>query len=90
MLLQNKGWQCFRVLRSPQAIAINIEIVRTFIRLRQILTSHKKINKELAELKSFVLKKSNQNNQEFRRIWQAIEKLAPPKEEQRRIGFDLS
>ena len=78
------------VLRSPQAIEVNIEIMRTFIRFRQTLASHKEIAKELAELKSFVLKKSNQNNQEFRRIWQAIEKLSAPEEERRRIGFDLS
>ena len=78
------------ILKSKRAVSVGIEIVRTFIRLRQTLASHKAIAKELAELKSFVLKKSNQNNQEFRRIWQAIEKLSAPKEEQRRIGFDLS
>jgi len=28
------------VLRSPQAIAVNVEIMRAFVRLRYVLTSH--------------------------------------------------
>jgi len=80
------------LLKSKRAIEVSVEIVRVFIRMRQTLTSHKEMSKELAELKSFLLKHSNQTNREFKRIWQAIEKLSkqPDRKEQRKIGFDVS
>jgi len=78
------------VLRSSQAVTVNIEIMRAFVRMRHVLASQKELNKEVAELKSFLLKHSNSSDQEFRRVWQAIEKLSTsPKEEGRRIGFEL-
>jgi hypothetical protein len=79
------------ILRSPQAVKVNIEIMRTFVRLRHTLTSLKDVSKELTDLKSFLLKHSNSNDREFRRIWGAIEKLSEPRNyiNQRKIGFDL-
>jgi phage regulator Rha-like protein len=80
------------ILKSKRAVWVSIEIVRAFVRLRQAMVSHKEMSKELSELKSFLLKHSNQTNREFKRIWQAIEKLAKPPDgkEQRKIGFDIS
>ena len=79
------------ILKSKQAALISIEIVRAFVRLRQTLASHKEMSKELAELKAFTLKHSHANDREFKRVWQAIEKLSnPPVEEKPKIGFDLS
>jgi len=80
------------ILKSKRAIWVSIEIARAFIRMRQIMTSHREMGKELVELKSFLLKHSNQTNREFKRIWNAIEKLAEPHngKEQRKIGFDVS
>ncbi len=79
------------ILRSERAMLMSIEVVRAFIRLRQALIGQKEPVKEMADLKSFVLKHAQKSDQEFRRVWRAIEKLAPPPPtEQRRIGFDLS
>jgi len=79
------------LLKSERAIAISVEIVRAFIKLRELLSSQKEVVKELAELKAFILKHSNSNDREFRRIWQAIEKLSmSPNQEKQRIGFDLN
>ncbi|MFH0838254.1 MAG: ORF6N domain-containing protein [Patescibacteria group bacterium] len=79
------------LLKSERAIAVSVEIVRTFIKLRELLSSHKEIAKQLVELKSFLLKHSNSNDREFRKVWQAIEKLSqPPSQKERQIGFDLS
>jgi hypothetical protein len=82
------------LLRSPQAVAVNIEIMRTFIRLRQTLSSHTVITKELMDLKSFLLKHSNSNDREFKQVWDAIEKLTIPSadkpKELPRIGFNLN
>ena len=38
------------VLRSKRAIQVNIEIMRTFVRLRQILASHADLARKLAAL----------------------------------------
>ena len=38
------------VLNSPRAIAVNIEIMRTFVRLRQMLASNADLAKKLEEL----------------------------------------
>jgi hypothetical protein len=38
------------VLRSPRAIAVNIEIMRAFVRLRQMLASHAELSRRLDEL----------------------------------------
>ncbi len=79
------------VLRSPQAVTVNIEIMRAFVRLRHVLASHKELGKELSELKAFLLKHSHQTDREFRRVWNAIEKLTSPPDhaEERPMGFDL-
>lgn len=80
------------VLKSERAALISIEIVRAFIRLRQVLTSQKELVKEVADLKSFVLKHAQQTGQEFRRVWAAIDKLINPPQPlkpQERMGFKL-
>ena len=79
------------VLRSPQAVKVNIEIMRAFIKLRQVLTSHKILAKELQEIKEFVLKNSLKTDREFQRVWRTIEKLTTPiNKDQRKIGFNLN
>ena len=79
------------VLRSSRAVVVNIEIMRTFVRMRHVLTGQKELNRELAELRSFLLKYSHSTNCEFRKVWQAIEKLSnSPSGSERRIGFELS
>ncbi|MBN2095996.1 ORF6N domain-containing protein [Candidatus Peregrinibacteria bacterium] len=77
------------VLKSKRAISVSIDVVRTFIKLRETLASHKELIKELGELKEFVLKNSHQTSREFRRIWQTIEKLTNKPKNQRSIGFKL-
>jgi hypothetical protein len=39
-----------RVLGSPRAIAINIEIMRTFVKVRALATTHQDLAKRLGEL----------------------------------------
>lgn len=80
------------VLRSERAVSVSIDIVRSFVKLRQMLATQKEITKELADLKSFLLEHSHANGREFKRVWSAIEKLSQPLTEKERdqIGFDLS
>ncbi len=77
------------ILRSPQAIKVNIEIMRAFVRFRHTLESNKELAKIVSELRSFVLKKSGKTDQEIHRIWKAIEKMAKPINDGRKIGFKL-
>jgi len=38
------------VLRSEQAVAVNIQIIRTFVKLREMLNSHKELARKLREM----------------------------------------
>lgn len=73
------------VLHSPQAIAVNIEIMRAFVRLREMLTSNKELAKKLEELE----RKLQTHDQAITGILNAIRELMRPPEppNKRRIGF---
>jgi len=71
------------VLNSERAIKVNIEIMRAFVRLRQILAS----NKELARRLDALEKKYDA---QFKIVFDAIRQLMAPPEPQppkKRIGF---
>lgn len=40
------------VLRSPRAVSVNVEIMRAFVRLRQILSANDDLARRLDELES--------------------------------------
>jgi hypothetical protein len=69
------------VLNSERAIKVNIEIMRAFVRLRQILASNKELAKRLDELEK-------KYDAQFRVVFEAIRELMKPPETKRRpIGF---
>jgi hypothetical protein len=71
------------VLNSERAIKVNIEIMRAFVRLRQILASNKKLAKRLDELEK-------KYDAQFKLVFDAIRQLmATPEPEppKKRIGF---
>ncbi|MBI5217258.1 MAG: ORF6N domain-containing protein [Ignavibacteriae bacterium] len=69
------------VLNSERAILVNIEIMRAFVRLREILSTHKDLARKLEELE-------NKYDSQFQIVFQAMKKLmAPPDPPKRRIGF---
>ena|SRR5271165_3131760 len=45
------------VLKSPRAIAVNIQIMRTFVQLRQLLNSNKELAQQFAQLEMRLNKK---------------------------------
>jgi phage regulator Rha-like protein len=72
------------VLRSERAVAISIYIVKTFIKLREILTTHK----ELAMKIDMLEEKLSKHDIDIMKIFQAIRQLmAPTEPPKRRIGF---
>ena len=69
------------VLNSPRAIAVNIEIMRAFVRLRMILSSNKDLARRLDALEA-------KTDAKFKAVFEAIRQLMTPPEAKRRpIGF---
>jgi len=74
------------VLRSERAVQVNIIIMRAFVRMRRLLSSHKKILDRLNELE----KKTVENKADIQVIFEAIRKmLIVEQKPKRRIGFAL-
>jgi ORF6N domain len=77
------------VLRTPRAIAVNIEIMRAFVRLREIFAANVELAKRLDELEACIDKRLADQDQAIVEILQAIRKLmSPPASGQKqKIGF---
>ena len=69
------------VLNSRRAIRVNIEIMRAFVWLRQMLTSHAELARRIDELE-------RRYDGQFRVVFQVIRELmAPPDRERKQIGY---
>ena len=70
------------VLRSKQAVKVNIEIMRAFVRLRSILIEHEELKLQLESLEK-------RYDKQFKSIFDAIRELMSSNypETKRRIGF---
>jgi len=74
------------VLNSDRAIQVNIEIMRAFVRLRQMLATHKQLARKLAELEQHL----ESHDQHIQTIFEAIRQLMlPPETSKKRIGFEI-
>jgi len=72
------------VLHSERAVLVNIEIMRAFVRLRQLLASHEGLSRKLAALEK-------KYDAQFKVVFDAIRSLmTPPEKPKRRIGFRSS
>jgi hypothetical protein len=77
------------VLSSPRAIAVNIEIMRAFVRLREMITGNKELARRLDELEARIERKLSTHDQAIAGILDAIRALmdSPEPTKKRRIGF---
>ena len=74
------------VLNSKRAVQVNIQIMRTFVKLRQILSGHKELAFKLAELE----RKIERHDSEIGDIFEAIRQLMRTPDEYRKItGFTV-
>jgi len=72
------------VLRSKRAIQVNIAIMRVFVRIKEMISTHKELAHKLSELE----RKIEKHDEEIRSIFEAIRQLmAPPEGKRRIIGF---
>lgn len=63
------------VLRSKRAVAINIQIVRIFNKLRNMAIEHKDLRDELTELKNSFIHYAKENNLELEEIYKQLDYL---------------
>ena len=81
------------VLNSKTAIRVNIQIVRVFTRMRELLITHKDILIKLEQLERNFLKQHQQSDkqeQEIQAIFEILKQLLnPPVEPRKRIGFRI-
>jgi hypothetical protein len=69
------------VLNSERAVLVNIEIMRAFVKLRQMLASNAELSRRLAELES-------KYDKQFRVVFDAIRQLMKtPNRDRKAIGF---
>jgi len=72
------------VLHSKRAVQVNIEIMRTFVRLRQLLASNEELARRLDAIE-------HKYDQQFKVVFDVIRELmTPPATKRRRIGFLVS
>ena len=77
------------VLRSARAIAVNVEIMRAFVRRREMIGTNKELARKLEELEARIEKRLTDHDQAIASILEAIRELMrPPSPPRRRpIGF---
>jgi hypothetical protein len=69
------------VLNSEIAIEVNIHIMRAFVKLREMIASHKDLSKRLDDLEK-------KYDAQFKVVFDAIRQLmTPPEPNKRKIGF---
>ena len=72
------------VLNSKRAIAVNIQIIRIFTRIRGILVTHKSMLLQLEKIEY----KLNSHDKDLQLVFKYLKQLLnPPQPERRKIGF---
>lgn len=73
------------VLRSPRAVQVNIAIMRAFVRLRDVLSTHRELAAKLAELET----KIDRHDRQILALFDSIHELMEPPDDSPKppIGF---
>ena len=70
------------VLRSERAVSMSIYVVRAFVRLREMLSTHEDLRRKIEEMES-------RYDYQFKIVFDALRELIdPPGKRKKRIGFD--
>ena len=81
------------ILNSETAIEVNIQIIRIFTRMREVLLSHKEILLKLERIEKQILKQDGhlkKHDEELQMIFEALKQLLnPPNPPRKRIGFKI-
>ena len=72
------------VLRSERAVQVNIAIMRAFVKLRELMTTHRELSDKITALE----RKYDAHDEQIRKIFEAIRLLlTPPIKAKRPVGF---
>ncbi|HOU35802.1 MAG TPA: ORF6N domain-containing protein, partial [Candidatus Omnitrophota bacterium] len=74
------------VLRSKRAVQVNIAIMRAFVKLRELLLTHKELAEKIDELE----RKYQMHETDIQVIFQAIKKLLEPPDEPPKPRFGMN
>jgi len=75
------------ILNSPRAIAVNIQIMRIFVKMRQMITGYKELLDKIEKLESA----QESSNEHIGNIYKIIKELLEPDYKKREpVGFKLS
>ncbi len=76
------------VLNSPQAIAVNIQIMRAFVHMRKLMNSNRELARQFAQLEARLGKRLGDHDKAIAAILSAIRQLMDrPVPKRRGIGF---
>lgn len=71
------------MLNSKQAVAMSVHVVRAFVKLRELLGTHKDLAWKIEEMEK-------KYDSQFRVVFDAIRQLmTPPETKKRKIGFEV-
>ena len=74
------------VLHSKRAVAVNIAIMRAFVRLREMLATHKDLARKMADLE----REQKAQGREITEVFKAIQKLLEPPKDKTQVGYRVS
>ena len=74
------------VLKSKCAIQINIQIIDTFVKLRQLAIEHKDLEQRIAELEHYFIEHTKDYKEDMKEIYQAID-LLMDRTKPSKVGF---
>ncbi len=77
------------VLKSKRAVQVNIQIMRTFTKLRELLATHEDLRRKIEAIERNFSKKFGEHDHQFEAVFDAINRLLEPaaKKRKRLIGF---
>jgi len=78
------------VLNSETAIEVNIQIIRTFTRIRQMLSEHTEIRLEVEKIKKKLDNQDKNMEVVFQYLDELLEKKDQPKPERKSIGYKIN
>lgn len=75
------------ILNSDRAVQVNIQIMRTFTKIKEVLLSHEELRRRIENIE----RKLGEHDEDIQAVFDAIKRLIePPKKPRKEIGFHTS
>jgi ORF6N domain len=75
------------VLKSKQAAAVNVEIMRAFVELRRMAHTHAELSRRVDELEEAVAAKLGEHDEQLQAIFKVLREVTLLRPRKRRAGF---